>query len=40
MVIVGQVILCAGVYGSAEIVLRSGIGPAADLRRLGHPSCV
>jgi choline dehydrogenase len=33
----GQVILCAGVYGSAEILLRSGIGPAADLRRLGIP---
>lgn len=33
----GQVILCAGVYGSAEILLRSGIGPAAELRRLGIP---
>ena len=33
----GQVILCAGVYGSAEILLRSGIGPAADLQRLGIP---
>ena len=33
----GQVILCAGVYGSAEILLRSGIGPAPDLRRLGIP---
>jgi choline dehydrogenase len=33
----GQVILCAGVYGSAEILLRSGIGPASDLQRLGIP---
>ena len=33
----GQVILCAGVYGSAETLLRSGIGPAPDLRRLGIP---
>lgn len=33
----GQVILCAGVYGSAEILLRSGIGPASELRRLGIP---
>jgi choline dehydrogenase len=32
------VILCAGVYGSAEILLRSGIGPATDLRRLGIPA--
>lgn len=33
----GQVILCAGVYGSAEILLRSGVGPAAELRRLDIP---
>ena len=32
-----QVILCAGTYGSPPILLRSGIGPAADLRALGIP---
>jgi choline dehydrogenase len=32
-----QVVLCAGAYGSPAILLRSGIGPAADLRRLGIP---
>jgi choline dehydrogenase len=32
-----EVILCAGAYGSPAILLRSGIGPAADLRRLGIP---
>ena len=31
----GEVILAAGVYGSAAILLRSGIGPADDLRALG-----
>jgi choline dehydrogenase len=30
-----EVILCGGTYGSPAILLRSGIGPAADLRRLG-----
>jgi len=30
-----QVVLSAGVYGSPPILLRSGIGPAADLRALG-----
>lgn len=30
----GEVILSAGVYGSAPILLRSGIGPADELRRL------
>src|SRR5258708_4148369 len=30
-------ILCAGVYGSPAILLRSGIGPAQDLRALGIP---
>ena len=30
-----HVILCAGVYGSPAILLRSGIGPAADLRSAG-----
>lgn len=31
----GQVVLCAGAFGSAPILLRSGIGPADDLRSLG-----
>ncbi len=31
----GEVILSGGSYGSAAILLRSGIGPAADLRSLG-----
>jgi choline dehydrogenase len=31
----GQVILSAGAYGSAAILLRSGIGPARDLADLG-----
>jgi choline dehydrogenase len=30
-----EVILSAGTYGSATILLRSGVGPARDLRRLG-----
>jgi choline dehydrogenase len=32
-----QVVLCAGAYGSPAILLRSGIGPAADLRALNIP---
>jgi choline dehydrogenase len=32
-----QVVLCAGAYGSPAILLRSGIGPAADLTELGIP---
>ena len=28
-------VLCAGVYGSPAILLRSGLGPARDLRKLG-----
>ncbi|KAB0522459.1 GMC family oxidoreductase N-terminal domain-containing protein, partial [Pseudomonas chlororaphis] len=32
-----EVILCAGTYGSAAILLRSGIGPAADLQGLQIP---
>jgi choline dehydrogenase len=32
-----QVVLCGGTYGSPAILLRSGIGPAADLRQLGIP---
>ena len=30
-----RIILCAGTYGSPAILLRSGIGPDADLRALG-----
>ena len=29
------IVLCAGTYGSPPLLLRSGIGPAADLRELG-----
>ncbi|MFE3189843.1 GMC family oxidoreductase [Nocardia sp. NPDC059240] len=36
-IVAGQVILCAGTFGSAAILLRSGIGPADQLRRLGIP---
>jgi choline dehydrogenase len=32
---VGRVVLCAGTYGSPAILLRSGIGPDAELRALG-----
>jgi choline dehydrogenase len=31
----GRVVLCAGVYGSPPILLRSGIGPADQFRALG-----
>jgi choline dehydrogenase len=31
----GEVVLAAGSYGSPSILLRSGVGPAADLRALG-----
>ncbi|MFK0282742.1 GMC family oxidoreductase [Streptomyces sp. NPDC090499] len=31
----GEVVLSAGSYGSPAILLRSGVGPAADLRNLG-----
>jgi choline dehydrogenase len=31
----GRVIVCAGTYGSPAILLRSGIGPNAELRALG-----
>ncbi len=31
----GRTLLCAGAYGSPAILLRSGVGPAGDLRRLG-----
>lgn len=33
----GWVVLCAGTYGSAPILMRSGIGPATQLRDLGIP---
>jgi choline dehydrogenase-like flavoprotein len=29
------VVICAGAYGSTSILLRSGVGPEAELRRLG-----
>jgi choline dehydrogenase len=32
-----EVVLCAGAYGSPAILLRSGIGPAADLQALAIP---
>lgn len=32
-----EVIVCGGTYGSAAILLRSGIGPGADLRKLDIP---
>ena len=32
-----EVVLCAGTYGSPAILLRSGIGPAPQLRELGIP---
>src|SRR5829696_2112061 len=33
-----QIVLCAGAYSSPAILLRSGIGPAVDLRELGIPA--
>ena len=33
----GRVIVCAGAYDSPALLLRSGIGPADDLRALGIP---
>jgi choline dehydrogenase len=33
----GRVVICAGTYGSPAILLRSGIGPPADLGALGIP---
>jgi choline dehydrogenase len=33
----GEVVLAAGAIGSVELLLRSGIGPAADLKGLGIP---
>jgi choline dehydrogenase len=34
------VVLCAGVYGSPAILLRSGVGPEAHLREVGVPVAV
>jgi choline dehydrogenase len=36
----GEVVLAAGAIGSVELLLRSGIGPAADLQGLGIPVVV
>ena len=36
----GRTIVCAGAYDSPALLLRSGIGPAADLRALGIPVAV
>jgi choline dehydrogenase len=33
----GWVVLCAGVYGSPPILMRSGVGPAEHLRSVGIP---
>lgn len=33
----GSVVLCAGVYGSPPILMRSGIGPSQHLRSVGVP---
>lgn len=37
MIACEQVILAAGAYGTPEVLLRSGVGPADDLRRLDIP---
>jgi choline dehydrogenase len=34
----GRVIVCGGAYGSPAVMLRSGIGPAEDLRHLSIPT--
>ena len=34
----GRIFLCAGAYGSPAVLLRSGIGPAAELASLGIPA--
>jgi choline dehydrogenase len=36
----GEVILSAGTYGSASVLLRSGVGPGADLRALAIPEVI
>lgn len=36
----GRVVLCGGAYGSPLVLLRSGVGPAVEVRRLGiAPMC-
>jgi choline dehydrogenase-like flavoprotein len=35
VVAAGEVVLCAGAFGSAQLLMVSGIGPRADLERLG-----
>jgi choline dehydrogenase len=37
LVAAAEVILCAGTFGSAALLLRSGIGPADELRAVGVP---
>jgi len=32
-----RIVLCAGAIGSAQLLMLSGLGPAADLRRVGIP---
>lgn len=34
----GRIFLCAGAYGSPAVLLRSGVGPAAELAALGIPA--
>ncbi|MFJ9629375.1 mycofactocin system GMC family oxidoreductase MftG [Streptomyces sp. NPDC101175] len=36
----GEVVLCAGAFGSAQLLRLSGIGPGAELARLGIPVAV
>ncbi|MEU6378997.1 mycofactocin system GMC family oxidoreductase MftG [Streptomyces sp. NPDC046909] len=36
----GEVVLCAGAFATPRILHRSGVGPAADLRRFGIPVVV
>jgi choline dehydrogenase len=36
----GEVILSAGTYGSASVLLRSGVGPGTDLRALAIPEVI
>ncbi len=33
----GEVVLCGGVFGSAQLLMLSGVGPGADLQALGIP---
>ena len=36
----GWVVLCAGTYGTPPLLMRSGVGPAGELRELGIPVLV